>query len=61
MDVEIKIHDARRRIEGLLSLIKMDCPIPDHEVQALVHDLSEAQRTMLNVYLQLKREQDQVE
>ena len=58
-DVEIKIHDARRRVEGLLNLIKMDCPLPEEEFQNLQHDLAEAQRLMINCYLEFMRSKEE--
>lgn len=50
-DVEVKLHDARRRLEGLLDLLKMDIPLPEDEIMAAVHDLAEAHTIMLNYYL----------
>jgi len=50
-DVEVKLHDARRRLEGLLELLKMDIPLPEDEIMTAVHDLAEAHTIMLNYYL----------
>jgi len=55
-DIEIKIHDARRRCEGLLDLLKMDIPLPEDEIQNLSHELAEAQRILLNFYLVYKKD-----
>ena len=53
-EIEIKIHDARRRVEGLLDLNRMDIPLPEDELENLVNDLAEAQRLMQNYYLMFK-------
>jgi len=50
-DVEIKIHDARRRLEGLLELLKMDIPLPEDDMKEIEFDIAEAHRIMLNYYL----------
>lgn len=60
-DVEVKIHDARRQVEALLSKAKLGALPYDEELQQLVNDLAEAQRIMINVYLAYKNDNKETE
>lgn len=50
-DIEIKLHDARRQLEGLIKLSKMDIPLPNEDIIELQRQISEMQRLVLNFYL----------
>ena len=49
MDLELKIHDARRQIEKLLDIDRAGIALPDRELEALATDLVQSLQHFYNI------------
>lgn len=50
-DIEVKIHDARRKIEEMISLAKLGVIPGDKEIVDLNHDLIDAVNQLTDYYI----------
>ncbi len=50
-DVELKLHDARRQLEGLLELEKMGIKLPNDAIKKFQDYIIEINRLTINFYI----------
>ena len=61
MDLELKIHDARRKIEKLLGINRAGQSLPDNELEALASDLVESLQHFYDIRNGTEKVTDEIE